>query len=158
VILSTRSIERGSCQTRRVGLDGAHLDHTVVVAVAVVRMVEVIADEVVDVIAVRHRLVTAIDVVLVLPAPIRVGAAVWMRDVDLDYVLVDVVAVRMVEVAVVQVVDVVPVDDGGVAAAVAVLMRMIAVDVVIAHGWRFSSRLDVRARPSTHGRRRSRTR
>jgi len=80
----------------------------VVVAVVAVRVVQVAADEVIDVVAVRHRLVPAalaVDVAdLVAAAVVRRGTRGRVRGVDRQHVLVDVVAVRVVQVAVVQVV------------------------------------------------------
>ena len=88
-------------------------------------------DEVIDVVAMRHRFVAAagaMDVsgfvavaVMIWGAGVRVGGA------DGDAVFIDVVAVRVVQVAVVQVVNVAVVLDGGVAAARAVLVRVVGV-------------------------------
>jgi hypothetical protein len=107
------------------------IERTVVVAVIAVRMMQVPVDEIVDVVAVRHRLVPAAGAVLVarlMPlAPVLGRAAVGVLGRDLDDVLVDVVAVRMVQVSVVQVVDVIAVADGGVPAAWAMLVGMIGV-------------------------------
>jgi hypothetical protein len=77
----------------------------VVVAVVFVRVVQVPVDQVVDVVAVRDRLVTAALSVGVGRIAARVGrVAVRMVGVDLEHMLVDVVVVRVVQVAVVQVV------------------------------------------------------
>jgi hypothetical protein len=82
----------------------------VVVAVAVVRVVEVALDQVVDVIAVRHAGVSAAGAVNVVGGV--AGAAVVRRAlrrvgrVDGDRVLVDVIAVDVVQVSIVEIVDV----------------------------------------------------
>lgn len=97
-----------------------------IVAVAAARVVQVSGDEVVDVIAVRHRFVAAARTVGVS----RVVRATCMgrstrrriRRVDVDRALVDVTIVAAVQVAVVEVVLMVAVCDRLVAAAGAVLM------------------------------------
>jgi hypothetical protein len=110
----------------------------VLVAVISMGVMEMVPDEVVDVIAVRHALVTAVVGVCVLgvvlfAAMIR-RTVLGMRRVDLDHVLIDVIAVRVMQMAVVQVVDVVAVLDGGVPAARPVLMGMLGVNLMVAHG------------------------
>jgi hypothetical protein len=101
-----------------------------------VRVMKVIADEVVDVIAVRHGLVaTALAVRMiggVAAAAVLVGAAVRMRVVDLERMLVDVTLMGMVQVTVVQVVDMIAVRDAGVAAARAVAVGVIGMNRVLA--------------------------
>jgi hypothetical protein len=73
----------------------------VIVAVVVVGMVEVVADQVVDVVAVRHRLVTASRPVGVRGVVARTGKGVFRSAVlrvlapNLDCVLVDMVLVRV---------------------------------------------------------------
>lgn len=94
-----------------------------VVAVPAVRVVQVPIDEVVDVVAVRDRLVTAtgtVDVFGRVPGARAVAAALRVRGIHRDHVLVDVIAVRVVQVPVVDEVDVALVDHGQMAAAGAV--------------------------------------
>jgi hypothetical protein len=102
----------------------------------VVRAMEVIADEVVDVIAVRHGLVAARLAVLVIgrmaAAAVLVRTAIGVRVVSLEPVLVDVTLMGMVQVAVVQVVDVIAVRDAGMAAARAMVVRVIGMNRVLA--------------------------
>jgi hypothetical protein len=109
----------------------------VVVAVITVGVVEVIVDEVVDVIAVRHRRVAAplaVSVLGVVVADVVPGsAAVRMCVVDCDYVFVDMALVRVVEMSVMQIVDMVVVCHRNVPAAWSVLMRMVGMDLVVAH-------------------------
>jgi hypothetical protein len=102
----------------------------VVVAVVVVRMMQMTVVQVVDVIPVGHGFVAAAGAMHVVRrvAARRARVAVGMLGVDLDHVLVDVVFVRVMEVAVVQVVDVAGVPYRRVAAVGAVLMRMLLVD------------------------------
>jgi hypothetical protein len=101
-----------------------------------VRVMEVIADEVVDVIAVRHSLMATRVAVLVISgvaaAAVLVRAAIRMPGVDLEDVLVDVALMRMVQVTVVQVIDVIAVRDAGMAAARAVVVGVIGMNRVLA--------------------------
>ncbi len=106
-----------------------------VVAVVSVGVVEVTVDEVVDVVAVGHGLVSAagaVDVtVLVAGALVFGGAGGRVAFAHLDHVLVDVVAVGVMEVAVVEVIHVITVLDGDVAAIgpvdVVVVLMLVAV-------------------------------
>jgi hypothetical protein len=113
----------------------------VIVAVVAVRVVQVALHQVVDVVAVRHRLVAApwpMLVVGVVPLAAVAGrAAVGIGGGNLDHVLVDMVAVRMMQVAVMQVVDMIAMADGGMPAAGTVNVGVVAVDGVvgICHGW-----------------------
>src|SRR5690606_27179554 len=100
-------------------------------AVVAVWVMQVAVDDVVDVIAVGYRLVAAARAVDVIG---RVGAAVVARGagggilrIDIEPVLVHVVAVRVVQVTVVHVVDVVVVANRRVPAARAVLVVVIVV-------------------------------
>ena len=108
------------------------LNGAVVVAVALVGVVQVAVDEVVDVIAVRHRLVAAARAVHVaaVVAGGRLGVSVGVLSRHLVRVLLDLGAVLVLQVALVQVVDVVTMLDGGVAAAGAVLVGVVAVVVL----------------------------
>jgi hypothetical protein len=104
----------------------------VVVAVAIVGMMQPTVDEITDVPAVRDGLVTAartVDVVGVVAQCVgrHRGAGIRVVSADIDDVLVDVVAVRMVQMSVVQVVDMVAVADGGVPAAGAVVVVVVGV-------------------------------
>jgi hypothetical protein len=100
----------------------------VIVAVPVVRMVQVPGDDEVDVIAVRHRLVAAARGVMVSGGvsgagmPRRAGVGVGAANCKL--VLVDVIAVHVVQVAIVQVVGVAVVLDSLVPASLAVGVRV----------------------------------
>jgi hypothetical protein len=103
-----------------------HFDGPVVVAVVAVRVVKVTADQVVDVLAVRDRLVAAVRPVFVFG--IVVGAVVAGRAVggiglaDRQYVALDPARAVVVQLAVVEVIQVIVVADGGVTAAWAVLV------------------------------------
>jgi hypothetical protein len=77
----------------------------VVVAVVAMRMMEVAADTVVDVIAVRNRLMAAagdVDMARLMTAAAMVrGAAVRVVAGDVDHVLVDMTLMGVVEVTIV---------------------------------------------------------
>lgn len=96
-----------------------------------VRVMQVVGDAIVDVIAMRHRLVTAagaVDVAGRMPIAAMVhSAAVGVAGGDFDHMLVDMIAMRVVEMAVMQVVDMPPVAHRRVAAARSVLMGMAGV-------------------------------
>ena len=89
----------------RLGL-GA-LQRTVIVAMIGMRVVEVALDEIIDVIAVRHRLVAATGSVLmsgrVPAAAVLRGAVVWMVSIYRDRMLVDMIAVHVMEIPVIQI-------------------------------------------------------
>ena len=108
-----------------------------IVAVVAVLVMQMRADEVVDVVAVRHSVVAAafaVDVTGVVAGAAMIGrAAIGVLGVDGEPVLVHVVVMWMVEVSVVQVVDVVLVHDGGVTAAGLVPMGVVLVDLVLVH-------------------------
>jgi hypothetical protein len=107
----------------------------VVVAVALVRMVEASFDEVVDVVSVGDGVVATALAVNVRPALVGGVAALGVELVDRQRVLVDVIAMRVVEVAVVEEVDVPVVDDLRVPAsgAVDVLVGVVGVCACV-HG------------------------
>lgn len=95
------------------------------VAVVPVRVVEDPTDEVVDVVAVRDRLVGAPGAMAL--CAVDRSAGVGTAPVDLDPVLVDVARVPAVKMPVVKVVRVVPVPHRGVAASRTVLVVVASV-------------------------------
>jgi hypothetical protein len=112
-----------------------HLERAVVVAVVAVRMMQVTVDQVVDVVAVRHRLVAAtwtVAMVRVMAGAAMVGrAAVGVPLAHGDDMLVDVVLVRMMQVAVMEIVDVAIMAHREMAAPGTVRMRMVGMDGMI---------------------------
>jgi hypothetical protein len=102
------------------------LELPVVVAVIAVGMVQVVGDQVVDVVSVRHRLMPASRPVgvpgLMLAAGMLRGAVLGVRLTGFDHVLVHVVLVRVMQVPIVQVVHMSVVAHGGVAAVRTVLV------------------------------------
>ena len=117
-----------------------HRDGAVVIAVPVVRMVQVPADEVVDVVAVRNLLVTAAGLMHVRSPMLAAGvlgrAVRRIGRADLQDMLVNVVAVRVMQMPVVQVVEVIAVLDRRVPAIGSVLVGVVWVNGVlgISHG------------------------
>ena len=95
-------------------------DAAVIVAVAVMGMVQMPSHEIVDVIAMRNPLMPAPGAVLMrapmLAAIVLRRTASRMLAVDLDHMLVDVIAVGVVQMTVVQIVDVIMMLDRGVTA------------------------------------------
>ncbi|MEJ5367408.1 MAG: hypothetical protein WHT08_03755 [Bryobacteraceae bacterium] len=109
-----------------------------IVAMPVMRVVEMIADEVVDVIPVRHGRVPAAMAVhvagVVAATAVRRRADRGIASGDFDRTLIDVVFMHGVQAAVVEIVDVIAVANGSMAAAFAVDMRVLRVDAVVRHG------------------------
>jgi hypothetical protein len=114
------------------------LKRAVIVAVPGVRMVQVPADEVVDVIAVRDGVVPAARPVHVTrnvgAAGVRGRARRRVRSVDADCALVDVAGVGVVQMPVVQVIGVAAVCDRRMTAAGTVGVSVVGVNGVVAHG------------------------
>jgi hypothetical protein len=105
------------------------LDRAVIITVIAMRMMEVAVDQIVDVIAVRHRFVSAVRPVNM--ARIMGAAMVARRTLirifrtDLKRVLVYMIAMRMMQVAIMQVIDMIAMFDGRVPAVRAVLMVVV---------------------------------
>jgi hypothetical protein len=108
------------------------------------RVVEVALDEIIDVIAVRHRLVAATGSVLmsgrVPAAAVLRGAVVWMVSIYRDRMLVDMIAVHVMEMPVMQIVYMTAVADGDMPTTSAVLVRVAGVLRVFAIAHRLSPR------------------
>jgi len=107
----------------------------VIVAVAVVRVVEVPGHEVVLVVAVRYCFVTTTRSVamglFMLPTSVSRRAGDGISVTDVETMLVDVAFVGMVEVPVVQVIDMAAVTDAGMPTSGGVLVLVALVDVVV---------------------------
>ena len=106
---------------------------------AIVRVVEMALDQVIDMVAVRDGFVATVWSVGMLrvmtAAVVPVGAIGRVRSCHFELVLVDVAFMRVVEVTVVQEVDMAVVLDGCVAAVAAVLVGVVGVDAVLGgHG------------------------
>jgi hypothetical protein len=109
--------------------DSGELDRAVVITVIAVRMMKVAVDQIVDVIAMRHRFVSAarpVDMARIMGATVMVRCtSVRIFCADLKPVLVYMIGMRMMQVPVMQVVDVIAMFDGRVPAVGAVLMVMV---------------------------------
>ena len=108
-----------------------------IVAVIAVRVVQVPADEIVGVVAVGNRFVSAIramSVPLIVSATaVRGRALLWIRGIDRDAALIDVVAVDVMQMPLVQVVAVVAMVNALVATAGLMDMLVCRVRLVVAH-------------------------
>jgi hypothetical protein len=100
-------------------------------------VMQVPIDQVVDMVAVRHRLVPAswtVHVPAVVPAaPVLRCASVRIGRRYLDGVLVNVILVQMVQMAVVEIVDVIAMANGSMPTRAAVLVRVVGVFDTGAH-------------------------
>lgn len=110
-----------------------------IIAVAVVLMVQVAFNQVVDVIAMRYSLVPAVSAMLVLcivaVAGMAVGAGSRIGFAHGNDVLVDVSLVDAMEMTVMEVIDVILMLNGGVSAVSAMLVGVVLMDYVIdCHG------------------------
>lgn len=109
-----------------------------IVAVPVVRVVQVIVHEVIHVIAVRNRLMATSGTMLVSSVVARAGmlgrALSRIVATHLERVLDDLGTLLMVQMAVVQEIHMASVTDGSVAAIGAVLVVVIGVLLMMSHG------------------------
>lgn len=128
-----------------------------IVAVTAVRMMQVVADAIVHVIAVWNRLVAAAGAVhvtrFVATAAVVGGALVGVVGRHFDYVLVDVIAMRVVEVTIMQIIGVPAMAYRRMPATRTMLMSMIGVVWRRTRRHRLSSFLssgsaDIAVRPS----------
>jgi hypothetical protein len=105
------------------------LKWAVIVAMVAMRMVKMAVDEIIDVIAVRHGLMStpwAMHVPRLMTFATMIGrASVRVSRTHFDDMLVDVIAVRMVEMAIMQIIDVVAMANGCVTTAGAMLVIVI---------------------------------
>jgi hypothetical protein len=99
-------------------------------------MMQPAAHEVIDVVAMRNRLVAAIRAVLVRAARLR-SALHRIGGIDRDRVLVDMIVVHVVKMAVVEIVQVASVANRGMPAVRAMLMRMVGMVLLGAGGHDF---------------------
>lgn len=92
-----------------------------------VRMVQTPPNRIIEVIAVRHRLVpTACAVRVIRGARGRRGVAVRVRSVDRDHVLVHMLTMLVVKMTIMQIVDVIVVTHRNMTTAIAMDMRVLA--------------------------------
>lgn len=120
----------------RLLLDDFH--RTVVIAMTIVRVVQVAVDQVADVVSVRNGFVTAARPVHVIgrmtAANVSRSAAVGILSGYFNGVMLDGATVFLVvQMSIVQIVDVVAVLDGGVAAAFTVVVVVVIAVVIVSH-------------------------
>lgn len=119
----------------------------VIVAVAAVGagvdMVQPAIDQIIDMIAMRHSLVTAIGPMHMI-TPRRRGADIGIDGRNRNNMFIHMVAVDMVEMAVVQIINMVIMSDGGMAASGAVDMNMLGMDLAV-HWQTFPKQAAVRS-------------
>jgi hypothetical protein len=114
----------------------AHLfNRSMVIAMIPMRMVQMSVHEEIGMAGVRDSRMAAIGTVLVTwivrSAVVLRGATLWIDRAGLDFVFIDVIAMRMVQMAIVQVIDMVVVTNGGMPAVGAVLVGMIFVNLML---------------------------
>lgn len=111
-----------------------------VVAMVAMLMVKPPIDEIIDVISVRHRFMTAtrsVNMAMFMPDMIlQWMAAIRVRCRHFDDVFIDMVAMGMVEMSIMKIIDVIPVLHGHMAAtgAVFVIVVLVMGEIAIAHG------------------------
>lgn len=114
---------------------------TVIVTVAIVRMMQVACHQVIHMIAVRHGFVATLRTVhmtlLMSAAGVLRRTRHRVARVHRKRVLIHVVAVRRVQMPVVQIIHVIVVHDGGMAAVFTVHVGVKIVDLVVAHAATF---------------------
>jgi hypothetical protein len=120
-----------------------------IIAMIAVRMMKVSVDKIINVITMRHRLMSASRAMhvpgLVTGAVVIRRASIGIFRAHLDLMLVHVIVVRMMEMAIMDIVAVVAVTNGRVAAAGAMLMVVIRVlrEIATAHLWFLPASFDV---------------
>jgi hypothetical protein len=106
----------------------------VIVTVIAMHVMQVSVDEIIDVVAMGHRLVSATGAVGVSGA-LRIGrAAHRVSGADSNNVLVDVISVHVMQVTVVQIIDMPVMSDGGMAAVRAMLMGVVGMMLLVTYG------------------------
>jgi hypothetical protein len=118
------------------------LDHdrrSVIVAMIAMRVMQPAVDQIVEVIAMRHRFVPAsraMDMAASMEGLALTGGAVGgVGRTDLDGMFVDMVAMHVVQMPIVKIVDMIAMPDRNVAAAWAVPMGVVGVDIAAFSHW-----------------------
>jgi hypothetical protein len=107
----------------------------VIVAMGAMPVMEAAINQIIDVIAMRHRFMAAADAMdmsHVMTGGWR-GASIGIGGADLDDVLIHVIGVGMMQMPVMQIIDVSVVPHGGVAAASSVLVIVMRMNFAVAH-------------------------
>jgi hypothetical protein len=133
---------------RVVLLPSGQLHGPVIIAMIAVRMVQPAVYEIVDVVAVRHRFVSAIWTVCVRAMDFR-RALHGICGVDRDGVLIHVILVHMMEMAIMKVIHMAVMANRSVPATRAMLVGVVGVVLLGTFGhWRYSLRLNCRSIPT----------
>jgi len=110
------------------GARGGQLDRAVIVAMISVLVMQMAADQIIDVVSVRNLRMTAVGpvfvLVIVLPAAVIRRAAFRIASADANAMLVHMVAMHVMQVAIVQIIDMTVVPHRCVAAIGAMGVRM----------------------------------
>lgn len=117
---------------RRHALALRQLQRPVIIAMAIVHMVQVAIDQIIDMIAVWHRFMAAAGP-MHMAAGLRAGAAIGIGRRYRDHMFIDMIAMRVMQVAIMQIINMAFVVHGRVAAARPMHMGMAGVGVVTAH-------------------------
>ena len=111
------------------GKSGRDSYRSMIIAMVAMRIVEMPVDQVIDMLSMRDRFMAAVRAMHVLPsvslAPVGRRAAFRIVPRDGEYVLIDMVIMRVMQVSVMQVTNVIIVHDARMAALRAVRMGMI---------------------------------
>jgi hypothetical protein len=108
-----------------------------------VRVVQVSIDQIVDMVAMWHRFMTATGTVpmsrIMSAAAVLQRAAIRIRCTHFDDMFIDVIFMRMMEMAIVKIIDVTPMSNGNLTTAWSMDVRMIGVNrmVISGHGLSF---------------------
>jgi hypothetical protein len=119
---------------RRGLFESSQFEGPVIVAMVAVLAMKPPVDEIIDMVAVRYRLVPAIramDMAIVALGCLSLGATVRVRIVNCDPVLVDMAVVRVVEMTVVQIVGMPVMANSDMAAIGPVLMGMVPMRLML---------------------------
>ena len=123
--------QRPNIAFQKKGASSSAFDGAVIVAMTAMRMVQMAVDKVVDMIGVRHALVTAartVHVSALMPFARVIGRAHRpIPAIAFQHVLVDMITVHMMQVTVMQIVGVAVVVDSGMTATRRVCVRMVFV-------------------------------
>ncbi len=121
-----------------------------VIAMAIMRVVQASIDQIADMIAMGHGFVTtawAMDMVMGMAQRVADrGAAVRVDRADFNHMLVDMILMGVMQMAIVQIVHVIAMLNGGVATARAMLMRVIVVLITSHEFAPRSTRVRIRTR------------
>jgi hypothetical protein len=118
---------------RRPTLASRQLQRPVIITMASVHMVQVAIDQIIDMIAVRHRFMAAAGAVH-MAAGQRGGTAIGIGRGYRDHMFIDMIAMRVMQMAIMQIINMAFVVDGGVAATGPMHMGMAGVGVGATHG------------------------